>query len=118
MRTMLPGGSCGTSELQPQRPSMRTMARATRVPPALPHHRNGTLRSHVGSVGRAFSIASSSTVTVPVGTTQRWSFHATGGGIGVAASYLQLVSTVATGNKIATTGSAAANVGALLALFP
>ena len=65
-----------------------------------------------------FSIASSSTVTVPVGTTQRWSFHATGGGIGVAASDLQLVSTVATGNKIATTGSAAANVGALLALFP
>ena len=65
-----------------------------------------------------FSIASSSTVTVPVGTTQRWSFHATGGGISVAASDLQLVSTGATGNKIATIGSAAANAGALLALFP
>jgi hypothetical protein len=55
---------------------------------------------------------------VPAGTTQRWSFHATGGGIGVAASDLQLVSAGTTGNKTATISSAAVNVGALLALFP
>ncbi|HEV3113120.1 MAG TPA: N,N-dimethylformamidase beta subunit family domain-containing protein [Candidatus Binataceae bacterium] len=65
-----------------------------------------------------FSIANSSSVTVPAGMVQRWSFHATGGGIGVAASDLQLGSAGGTGNQIATAATAAANAGALLALAP
>ena len=42
------------------------------------HHgavRDGAERSHVRPVGRTFPIANSGTVTVPTGTTQRWSFH-------------------------------------------
>ncbi len=65
-----------------------------------------------------FSIANSGTVTVPAGTTQRWSFHATGGGIGVAASDLQLNSAGSTGSENATATTAGINVGELLALFP
>jgi hypothetical protein len=65
-----------------------------------------------------FSIANSSTVTVPSGMVQRWSFHATGGGIGVAASDLLLGSSGATGDQIATAATAAANAGSLLALLP
>jgi len=65
-----------------------------------------------------FSIANSATVTVPAGTTQRWSFHATGGGIGVAASDVQLGSAGSTGSQTATAATAAVNAGELLALFP
>jgi hypothetical protein len=65
-----------------------------------------------------FAIANSSAVTVPAGTTSRWSFHATGGGIGVAASDVQLVSSGPTGNLIATAASAANNAGSLIALLP
>ena len=65
-----------------------------------------------------FSIANSSNVTVPAGMVQRWSFHATGGGVGVAASELQLGSAGATGNQVATAAAAAANAGSLLALLP
>jgi hypothetical protein len=64
-----------------------------------------------------FSIANSSNVTLPPGMTQRWSFHAAGGGVGVAAADLQLVSDGATG-KAATAATAALNVGALVALLP
>jgi hypothetical protein len=63
-----------------------------------------------------FSIANSGTVTVPTGTTQRWSFHATGGGIGIAASDLQLTSTGPTSSETAVAGTAGINVGELLAL--
>ena len=65
-----------------------------------------------------FSIANSSNVTLPPGMTQRWSFHAAGGGVGVAAADLQLVSDGATGNQAATAATAALNVGALVALLP
>ncbi len=65
-----------------------------------------------------FSIASSSLVTVPSGMTQRWSFRATGFGIGVAAGDVNLTSSGATGNQVATCTSAAGNVGALVALKP
>jgi N,N-dimethylformamidase beta subunit-like, C-terminal len=65
-----------------------------------------------------FAIANSSTVTVPAGTSQRWSFRALGGGIGVAASDLQLGSSGPTGNMTAIAAGAAANVGTLVALLP
>ena len=93
------------------------MARATRVPPALPHHRNGTLRSHVGSVGRAFFNREQLDGYGAGGYDSALEFSRDRRRNRCGGIDLQLVSTVATGNKIATTGSAAANVGALLALF-
>jgi hypothetical protein len=65
-----------------------------------------------------FSIANSSAVTAPAGTTARWSFHATGGGIGVAASDVQLNADGPTGNRTATAATAASNTGALVVLLP
>ncbi len=65
-----------------------------------------------------FSIANSSATKVPPGMVQRWSFHAIGGGIGVAASDQQLGGAGATGSQTATAVTAAANAGALLALTP
>ena len=65
-----------------------------------------------------FAIPNSSAVTVPNGMTQRWDFHATSGGIGVEMSDLALTNSGATGNKVATAGTAGANIGALVALFP
>jgi hypothetical protein len=65
-----------------------------------------------------FSIASSAAVTVPTGMTKLWSFHATGGGVGAAASDLNLTTSGATGTRTATTGTAAANAGASHALHP
>jgi hypothetical protein len=65
-----------------------------------------------------FSIANSSSVSLPAGMVSRWSFHAAGGGVGVAASDQQLGAAGATGNQIATAATAAANAGALLALTP
>jgi hypothetical protein len=65
-----------------------------------------------------FSIANSSQVTLPAGMAQRWSFHATGGGIGIAAADINPNPSGSTGNKVATAGTSAANVGALLALTP
>jgi hypothetical protein len=65
-----------------------------------------------------FSIASGTTVTLPSGMTPRWSFRATGFGIGIAAADLNLTTSGATGNKVATAASAAANAGAEVALTP
>jgi len=65
-----------------------------------------------------FSIANSSSVTAPAGMAQRWSFHAVGGGIAVAAADLQLAAAGATGNQTATAATAAANAGSLVAVLP
>ncbi len=65
-----------------------------------------------------FSIANSATVTTPAAMARRWSFHAAGGGVGVAASDLQLATDGASGNQAATAATAALNVGALVALSP
>ena len=65
-----------------------------------------------------FSKANTAQITVPAGTNQRWNFSATSGSIRIAAADLQLTSSGATGNKVATSTNAAANVGALVALVP
>ena len=65
-----------------------------------------------------FALPNSSTVTGPSGMTQRWSFHATGGGIGIEMSDLALASAGTTGNKVAHAGTAGANLGAVVALRP
>ena len=65
-----------------------------------------------------FAIPNSSAVTGPSGMTQRWSLHASSGGIGVEMSDLALSSSGATGSKSATAATAGANIGALVALLP
>lgn len=50
--------------------------------------------------------------------TQHWSFHATGGGIGIEISDLGLLTARATGSKVASVGTANANVEGLVALQP
>ena len=65
-----------------------------------------------------FAIPNSSAVTGPNGMTQRWGFHAISGGIGVEMSDLALTNSGATGSKVATAGTAGANIGALVALLP
>ena len=65
-----------------------------------------------------FAIPNSSAVTGPSGMTQRWSLHASSGGIGVEMSDLALSSSGATGSMSATAGTAGANIGALVALLP
>ena len=66
----------------------------------------------------AFAIPNSSRITGPTGMTQRWSLHATSGGIGVEMSDLALTTSGATGSKLAIAAIAGANVGALVALRP
>ena len=65
-----------------------------------------------------FALPNSSTVTGPSGMTQRWSFHATGGGIGIEMSDLALASAGTTGNKVAHAGTAGVNLGQQVALLP
>ena len=65
-----------------------------------------------------FALPNSSTITVPSGTTARWSFRAAGFGIAVAMSDVQLGSGGPTANLAATAGTAAVNLGAQVALLP
>src|ERR1700676_3912533 len=64
-----------------------------------------------------FAIPNSSQITVPAATTQRWSFHAIGWGIGIAMSDLALSSDGATGDQVATAQTAVVSTGALVALM-
>jgi hypothetical protein len=65
-----------------------------------------------------YSTASTSPVTVPAGMSQLWSFRATGFGISVAAANVNLTTSGATGNRVATSTGTGGNTGALVALKP